>query len=237
MLKTKFRLTKCVWYQGTELEEIADTAITEDGKRHKIQKLSDGTEYFTIDNPYTDENNKSRYMFYGYIEDAIKAIREHYADCMISGAKTNVFNSGDYPIVLLDRKKGEEYWKQSVDGWEGTKFGYIIKSGDKNSFGGYSPLNENGESSRFNPKEIKYYNTREEAENKLNNWIKDTKEFVKGYFNTSEDKRDSYIRNSNFSFFNFCSILAEDMIDNPDITDLQKLPCVGFRIEQAIIPN
>ena len=45
MLKTKFRVTKCLCEVMKGQKEIRKCAITEDGKRHIIQE-KDGKEYF-----------------------------------------------------------------------------------------------------------------------------------------------------------------------------------------------
>ena len=233
MLKTKFRLTKCMWYQGTKYEKIAETAITEDGERHMVQTMDDGTKYFTIDNPYA--NSEEENTFYGRIKDAVRAVQEHYADCIKSGANTNIFNSYTYPIVLIDRKKGEEYWEKSKDGWKDAKFGYVIKAGDKNSFGGYIMLDYDGNFT-FDPKY--YYDTETEATEKLNTWIKGAKDFIKLYNEASdESERTKLCKNNAGRFPRFLYYLIGAMINSPEITDIKKLPNFGYEIEQYLIPS
>ena len=231
MLKTKFRITRCMWYQGTKYEEIAKTAITEDGERHKIQTMDDGTEYFTIDNPYSEEERYDG--FYGRIKDAVNAVKEHYADCIKGNpAPLNVFQSGMFPVVFLDRKKGEEAWQKSLEGWENAKFGYCIKAGGKNSFGGYCTLDYHGD---YTFDLDQNYATEEEAKSKLNEWINTAKDFVKQYNKASEKERDKMVSEFMRSKPDLIVHLVDDMIDNPNVTDMKKLPNFGYEIQQSLL--
>lgn len=232
MLKTKFRLTECVWYYGTEYQEIAKTAITEDGKRHKIQTMEDGTEYFTIDNPYSDDECYDG--FYGRIKDAVNAVKEHYADCIKGNAlPLNIFQSGMFPIVFLDREKGEEAWKKSIEGWKNAKFGYCIKAGGKNSFGGYQTLDYHGD---YTFKLDQNYTTEKEAKSKLNEWINTAKRFIKKYNKASSgDKKDKMAGDFIRSNSDFIVHIVFDMLENPNVTDMKKLPNFGYEIQQSLL--
>ena len=234
MLKTKFRLTECMWYYGTEYQEIAKTAITEDGKRHKIQTMDDGTEYFTIDNPYSEEECYDG--FYGCIKDAVDAVKEHYADCIKGNPlPLNVFQSGMFPIIFLDREKGEEAWNKSIEGWKDAKFGYQIKCGGKNSFSGYQPIDKNGEYTTFKPEDTEYFETKKEAEEKMNSFIEKSKNAYKEYTEAKTDGKKYKICESLFS----CGIAFHflmEMIDNPEITDFKKFPEFGYEIQQSVLP-
>jgi len=231
MLKTKFRLTECVWYYGTEYQEIAKTAITEDGKRHKIQIMDDGTEYFTIDNPYSEEERYDG--FYGRIKDAVNAVKEHYADCIKGNpVPLSIFQSGIFPIVLLDRDKGEEFWKKSMEGWKNAKFGYQIKCGGKNSFSGYQPIDKDG---NFNIKNTEYFETKDAAEEKINKFIEKSKNAYEKYNEAKTEGEKDKICESLFP----CSIAFHfliEMLDNPEITDFQKFPNFGYEIQQSLLP-
>ena len=231
MLKTKFRLTECMWYYGTEYQKIIKTAITEDGERHMILKMDDGTEYYTIDNPYPNEEHYNG--FTGRIKDAVNAVKEHYADCLKGNPMPfDICRFGVTPIVFLDRKKGEKAWKKSLEGWKDAKFGYCIKAGSKNSFSGYCTLDYHGD---YTFDLGNNYITEEEAKSKLNEWINTAKDFVKQYNKASGDKHEKIVSEFMMSNPDIIVNLADDMIANPDITDTRKLPNFGYKIQQSLL--
>lgn len=98
--KTNFRVAKYLCFDGKDYKVIRDCAITDDGKKHIIQENKDGEKYFTIDNPYSNNTLRDRH-FHGKIGDAIQTIKDRYADVIISGDYTNVFNQYAYPIVMI----------------------------------------------------------------------------------------------------------------------------------------
>ena len=234
MLKTKFRLTKCMWYQGTEYERIAETAITEDGERHMVQTDNDGNKYFTIDNPYCDKSDSMRKSFIGYIADSVKAIEEHYADCLMC---SNMFSisSSSYPIVMLNRTLGEKYWEKSIEGFKNTKFGFQIRCGNKNSLSGYSPIDSKGNYTLFTPEITEYFTNERDAQERLDNFVSEATKAYGEYKRavTNEERKTicQKLYDSNIVFHIFM-----EMVDHPEITDIDKYPNFGFHIEQAVIP-
>ena len=235
MLKTKFRVTKCLCEVMKGQKEIRKCAITEDGKRHIIQE-KDGKEYFTIDNPYS--NNILWKHFIGRIGDAAKAINEDYADCILSGAHQTVFNSYDFPIVFIDRTIGEELHKKAKEGFKNVITKYIIRYGSKNSFGGYQSIDEFGTPCICTNKSPKTFATYEEAE-----------EFANKFISKAKDLATKVIDNDNFKLLHddsICDIVRDfafDMIIETDDKnkyilykgDIKKLPNIGYSIDQYIL--
>lgn len=239
MLKTKFRQTRCICYEGTKYETVKDCVITEDGKKHIIQQMSDGTEYFTIDNPYKDDLKGKHFI--GCIADAVRAIQEDYADVLLVGSHTNVFTKGDYPIVLLDREKGEEYRKKFKDGWKDAEFGWGIEYGGKNSFAGYRMVDENGLVDIFGEKKPKVYATKEDAEKHFEEWHKKAldcaKEFVKIF--GDKEKEESVIAKTCINGHGIVEALFFDMLHIEGgqasiVEDVRNLENIGWSIIQAI---
>ena len=245
MLKTKFRRTRCIVQQGTQFERVADTVITDDGNMHIIQKMKDGTEYFYIDNPYADEHHFAKY-FIGRIGDAIRSIREDYADVLIGGNGRDIFSSGNYPAVLLDREKGEEYRAKSKEGWKDTKFGWVIQFGSKYSFGGYYTASETGEAAHKSlVKEIKpkVYDTKEEAEAQFKKWHAEALEYAKKYVEVFDDekKRDEVFDEIfDKHMYDIVETLFDDMVVDVDesharlVDDPMNLEHIGWDIVQAV---
>ena len=239
MLKTKFRRTRCICYAGTEYEAIKDCVITENGNKHIIQQMSDGTEYFTIDNPYKDDLMGK--AFIGCIADAVRAIQEDYADVLLMGSHTNVFTKGDYPIVLLDRAKGEECRKKFKDGWKDTKFGWGIEYGEKNSFAGYQLVDENGLVDISGEKKPKVYATKEDAEKQFEEWHKKALDCAKEFVNIfgDKEKEESVIAKTCINGHGIIEDLFFDMLhiegDQAGIVeDVRNLESFGCRIIQVI---
>lgn len=239
MLKTKFRRIKCVCYAGSEYEAIKDCAITEDGKKHIIQTMKDGTEYFTIDNPYrTDLMGRA---FIGCIADAVQSIREDYADVLLYASPDNLINHDAHPIILIDREKGETYRTKFKEGWKDAKFGWGIEYGNKNSFAGYHLADENGKMA-WNTK-AKVYATKEDAEEQLNIWrdeaitIAEKFKAAIEYGDKSQEKAVlDKIPNGIIKSLFFDMIKIEN--NNVKInTNIKELDNVGYDIVQSIYPK
>ena len=238
MLKTKFRRTRCLCNAGSEYAAVKDCVITEDGKKHIIQKLKDGTEYFIIDNPYRTDYKG----FMGCIADAVQSIMEDFADILLGGSHENVFTKYDFPIVLIDREKGEEYRAKFKTGWKNAKFGWGIEYGGKNSFGGYRRVNENGKVDIFGETQPKTFATKEDAEKQFNAWHKEAldcaKEFVKIY--GDKEKEEEVIAKVHKNGHSIVEDLFFDMIHIEDdkhanlVEDVMHLPNIGWNIVQAV---
>lgn len=134
----EFRVAKCV--NNGKIEEYA---IFKDGSRKKRIYVDDkGRKYFEVDNELNDSASSSflRRSFSGRIKDAIETIRMGNGDCL---KVENFFGRHESVLYFLDRTIGEEFRKNSIEGWKDTKFGWVIKVGSKNSFYGYQMLGEN----------------------------------------------------------------------------------------------
>ncbi len=245
MLKTKFRIADCfiTYKDGGEVKKCA---ITEDGEKHIIQTMEDGTEYFQIDNPYHKNSLRERH-FLGYLADAINAIRDDYADVLLGGNHTNVFTKHDRPIVLIDREKGEEYRVKSKDGWKDTEFGWGIEYGNKNSFGGYHLINEDGVVQLFGEYNPIVFDTEEEAnlffeEHFYNVAYEYAKEYVAVYGDKEKAKKvlDKAWGKECGIIFDLCADRITHTEDDKTariVDDTRNLENIGWDIVQIIKPS
>lgn len=226
--KTKYRVTKCLMNDC-----VRECAITSDGKKHIIEETKDGEKYFRIDNPYKNDTLLERH-FHGRIGDAIQSIRDGYADVILSRGQMNVFTQFAYPVVMIDKELGEKYRQKSINEFKDAEVGYSIYYGSKNSFGGYYPTAEDGDMAIF--KDFKIYDTEEEAQEILDNYIKEATKLAKNAIGENGEFKD--IPKDNIP--SIINDIAWDMIEElPDDKvklrdDLKILPNIGFEIRQMI---
>ena len=241
MLRTKFRVANC-YVDGTKYSSAHtdEFAITEDGKKYIVHETADGEKYFYPENPFANDTKGSRY-FFGRVGDAIKAINEGYADCLIAGGHTNVFNSYTKPVVMIDRVKGEEYQAKAKDGFKDTKIGYVIKFYGKNSFGPSRSLDADGVPVVFSgTPEI--YETEDKAKEFLDAWLSKAKGFAIKYNNTKEDvEKEKLCKEVPEGII--CDVFFDILEYNEkhnkllvrECDDLDVLDNFGWRIEQEIL--
>lgn len=135
----EFRVAKCL-IDG----KVNEYAIFADGSRKKIIQTSDKYgKYFEVDNELnTDCESVLRFSYSGRIKDAVEMIRNGNGDCISS---TEFTGRTDEVLFFLDRRIGEELRQKSLEEWKNTRFGWAIECGNKNSFLGYSMLNQKNE--------------------------------------------------------------------------------------------
>ena len=234
MLKTEFRIANCICGKG-EYQRVAPCAITAGGEKHIIQEMEDGTQYFSIDNPYRKDSLRERH-FLGYISDAVKAIMEDYADVLLGGSGTNVFNKGTYPIILIDREKGEAYREKFKEGWKDTECGWGIEYGSKHSCGGYHLIDADGTS--FFNNSVKVFDTKEEADEALENYHKEAESLARKYIENYKD--DEFISSVVKSCNTFVEAMFFDMIKDGDdsvpyvVEDTYNLENIGWNVVQVV---
>ena len=245
MLKTKFRVTDC-FISNKDGGVVRKCAITEDGKKHVVQTMEDGTEYFYIENPYHTASLRERH-FLGYIADAIRSIKEDYADVLLGGSHTNVFTKHDNPVVLLDREKGEEYREKSKEGWKNAEFGWGIEYGNKNSFGGYHLVNDKGIVQLFGEYNPVIFDTEEEAqtffkEHFYNVAVEYARQFAENYGNKEKEKEilDKASAEGFGIVFDLCADMiaySEDETTASLVEDTENLENIGWEIVQIMKPT
>lgn len=144
----------------------------------EIQKMEDGTEYVNIRyNPYlsaeeqADDSIEARLAkrFVNRICDAVRLVKEGYADCII-GPKdsSSVFSSKPKPVVLLDRYLAAQKRDTAIKDLGSLKEGWRLLYESKNSFSSGTPVSFDGDlvvlegtPALFDTKEdaIKFYQT------------------------------------------------------------------------------
>lgn len=240
MLRTKFRVANC-YVSGTEYSpaHVDEFAITEDGKKHIVHETADGEKYFYPENPFA--NDARGRHFFGRVGDAIRAIDEGYADCLIVGGHTNVFNSYTKPVVMIDRIKGEEYQAKAKDGFKDTEIGYVIKFYGKNSLGPSRSLDADGI-----PvvcwETPKIYETEDKAKEFLSAWLDKAKGFAIKYSNAKEDAEkeklckevpEGIVCDVFFDILEYNKNHNKLLVRERD--DLSVLDTYGWNIEQEIL--
>ena len=203
-----------------------------------IQEMEDGTQYFCIHNPYSKKSLADK-IFLGRIADAVKTIMEDYADVLLGGSGTNVFNKGTYPIILIDREKGEAYREKFKEGWKNSEFGWGIEYGSKNSFGGYHLIDEKGDYCSFSCNSVKVYDTKEEADNALEAYHKEAETLAKQYIEKYEDTefiKNVINHNSGFVEAMFFDMIKDDVEGSAPhlVEDTYNLENIGWRVVQVV---
>lgn len=171
----KFRVAKCF----DELNDIiGEFVIFKDGsERKRIFTDDDGHKYFNVDNELNEDcNNFLAKSFSNRIKDAVDTIIAGDGDVI------KVFNTiGEHIKVLyfLDREYGESLRKKTIEGWENTKFDYIIKYGSNMSFSGY--CNKLGANYQpvYNNNEIMYFDSYSAAKEEIQKIISKAYSYAK----------------------------------------------------------
>lgn len=198
-MKTKFTVEMRKLFEGTERECIKECAVTEDGEVYQLSEL-DGIKYFYIDNPY-DKSSLSARRFYNRIYDAVRAVREDYADALVGPTGDCIFSFSTKPVVFLDRDKAEEYRQKTLDGWKDAEFGYSVYCGSKKSMSGYSEVFENGDFGILASGKQMIFKTEDEAKAKLNEYVDKAREIAKTIANAENPGEEySNMINSNTPF-------------------------------------
>ena len=200
-MKTKYRITKCLINPDTKYAHVAKCAITEDGKRHEIYITNGNEEYFEISNPYykpTGDKFEDELAdcFHDRFTDAIQAVRDGYAHAILGSPNpNNVFQGQSKAVYFLDKALGEKYREQTVEGFAGTKFGYNVNFGNKNSIGGYKLVDSKLQTiGWFNPGLPAFFETYDEADKFITdalNKAKTAAELVISEEKTFEEVADS----------------------------------------------
>lgn len=243
-MSLNYRITKCMFNPNTEYVRIAKCAIV-DGIRHEIHKTPEGEEYFEINNPYFKSSGDAikddmAELFYNRFTDAIQAVRDGYAHAILGNPNPiNVFQRQSRPIYFLDETLGEEYRQKTIKGFKDAKFGFNVKFGSKNSFGGYNLLDKDLKSiGWFNPGIPAFFETYEEAES-----------FIMKAFNKAKSAADLLVKSEGkttldevFDSLDMSTVISDmffDLIESDSNEKIRfknggKLTDYGYSIVQAI---
>ena len=241
----EFRIAKCIDYDG-----IHEYAIFSDGSRKKkIQNDKQYGKFFEVDNELNDtEIALLRHSFSGRIKDAVDMIKSGNGDCIQS---VQLLGRRDSVIYFLDRSIGEELREKTIEGWKDTKFGWAIECGYKNSFSGYSMINEKTERISIFDKETTpiTFKSEDEASLYLKNLLNLAKYYAKRLVNKISSVKDEKERKKIFNMIideieeythSKWSVINDFMLDM--ITDdLELKSCeynldeMGYKIVQCIV--
>lgn len=240
----EFRIAKCLGNDG-----VKEYAIFADGSRKKrIQIDEQYGKYFEVDNELSmDCNTCLRYSFSGRIKDAIDTIKSGNGDCI---KQINLFGKHDRVLYFLDRKVGEELRQKSLEGWKDTKFAWTVECGNKNSFSGYSPINQKGERISIFDEErtVKTFDTKDKAEEYVKGLMERAAYYAKRLANAYQNAKEKEEKNNVIdqtikdieaftgSRFSILSDFVFDMLTGE--CELKTYDCVldeyGYKIVQCI---
>ena len=128
----EFRIARCISEDG---KSIGRYAIFKDrSRRRPILVDKKGREYFDVDNwiqsnPELDDFNHGhlkeilKYSFSRKPEDMITSIKRGYGDVI---SVKYIFGKIESVLYFLDREYGEFLRKQTIEGWQQAKFGYVL---------------------------------------------------------------------------------------------------------------
>lgn len=241
----EFRVAKCL-VDG----KVNEYAIFADGSRKKMVQIDEQYgKYFEVDNELnTNYKSSLRFSFSGRIKDAVDMIKSGNGDCIKS---IQLFGRHDNVVYFLDRTIGEELRKKSLNGWKDTKFGWAIEYGNKNSFSGYSMLNNKMERISMFDEDRKpmTFDTEEAAKRYIEGLTERAKYYAKrlanNLVNVSEkaerdrliDETISEIDEYAGTKFSILSDFAFDMLT--DDCKLKSFECnldkMGYKIVQCVI--
>lgn len=172
----EFRIARCISEDG---KSIGRYAIFKDGSRRRpILVDNKGQEFFIVDNwiqsnPELNEFNHGhftdivKYSFSRKPEDMITSIKRGYGDVI---AVKHIFGRIESVLYFLDREYGESLRKQTIEGWQQAKFGYVLYLDS-------IALNRNTGSSDYLRKDI-FFNSYKDAIKLAERIVKDSVEIA-----------------------------------------------------------
>ncbi len=227
-----FRIAKCV-----EGNDVYEYAIFSDGSRKKR----------------IHEDSKS-----GRIKDADDTILSGNGYCILAFLNGPGFHCNDQSwstiedVYFIDRSIGEKLRQKFIDGWENTKFAWVISYGTKESFIGCRPLMKNFcQKPLVTEDDPITFDSEQAAIDYVNQLIEKSKSYAQKIANNicvdmlREEKDeivDKVIDEIEKEFGSACNIVSDftfDMIDNnykPKTPDFC-LDAYTYKIEQIVIQN
>lgn len=182
---TNFRIAKCL-SNGT----IKEFAIFADGTpKAEIKESEEYGKYFKIRNPYSS-TLLGKY-FYNCIADAVKAVKEGFADAIRVTNQNVPFIGGHIDVCyFLDREIGEQLRAKTINGWKDAKFAFCLTMGNKNSLSGYLKVaSDYSRISMFdNPYKYKVFDTPEAAVEFAESLINIARSFVDKLILSNKDE-------------------------------------------------
>ena len=229
-MKLNFKIEEVTLSKGTKCERVARCAIIygHEDRPREIFTAKEGFEYFKILNPYvsiTKESSKESsleqklsLLFHNRLTDAIQAVRDGYAHCIMGKAiKLNVFEKDIAPIYILDEEAGKRYRERLIKDFENAEFGWSIQLGNCNSLGGAKFVNEDGYiiSPFDNINNRCFYKTEAEANAVIALYTSKAKELA---YKAAEnnDNFDKFIGDINYYHLNIVGAFACEYVDLKD---------------------
>ncbi len=235
MLKTEFKITKCLVSDDAKHMQLMKCVVVND-KKARIQRMGDGTEYFVLPNPY-NKRGPFKHTYMQRVGDIIKVITEDKADCILSKEGINVLSNDAEAIVFLNRKKGEFFHKKAKEQFAKVRVGYQIEYCNRSTFG-FTPLDKKGNACIFGIGTPCVYATEQEAKEALDKYLAKAKRMTKKVANSENPDITPIYKES---VPKFVQDLATDMLVERYTNtyavreDINNLPNVCFTIVQTLV--
>ena len=123
-MNTTYTLEEMTIREGTPFEKKGLFAITDKGPR-MIQKSGSGEQFFTVCNRYAA--NMLEELYYNRAEDAIRMVKEGYADDLYFNGEDEDICLEPIPVIYLNREYGEKIHKGTLESLKSFVLKYIIK--------------------------------------------------------------------------------------------------------------
>lgn len=113
-------------------EQEGKEYVNVEGIAYPVQKDKNGDKFYYVDNELNYENPDDK-EFTGRVKDAVETVRSGKGDVL---ELMQYFGNCLFVKRYVDRVKGEEYRKKSIEAWEGAEFKWVIYTISKDSFTG-----------------------------------------------------------------------------------------------------
>ena len=121
---TEFKVKEKRIRIGTPYEQVCEFAETESGDR-MIQQSGTGEKYFTVINRYA--KNLLEEYFYNTMQDAVRMVKEGYADDLYINSNKEGMCIEAIPIVYLNREYGKKIHEETLKSLDDFDTKYILK--------------------------------------------------------------------------------------------------------------
>lgn len=241
-IKMKWTLRKAI---NPDLDYTFDDqrgdCVVIDGEVYPVGEVSmddkelAGLEYYRVNNPYVTEDDDYltfRFKsFIGRIADAIRAIREGYGDALQTA---NGLFTTESVVRFINRERGEEIRKKTIEGWTNATFSWIVKWNNGN--GEWFVGEDKNVISTFlydGVRQPAEFETREEAKRFIAELEDDIKKF--DVYKEDKEKQQAWIQSLTDKDFN--SVALRAFLASLDLEEGVEGSGYDFTVEQWLHRN
>jgi hypothetical protein len=228
------------WPDGSK--HIESFVVCEDGYTTYLKENREGYKYFSVKNPYyklmlgEKDLTSFRDHFYHRIKDAVTAVREGHAHAIQRSGPINIFATETDVVWFVDEELGEKYRKKTIEGFKDAEFGYGVKFGSNNSFGGYNFVSHTHNiCSMWNDDSPAFFDTEREAYEFIKDIYDVAKTTARVILHAEKEDRKQLRKDAKEKFGKFTITMS--MIDDMVTNNKDELKYTGFDLVQMIKPK